>query len=134
VDHDELVRQANAAYKVADWHALRLLYHPDCRIVSVAAGADAVLTRDELMAVLAEAATDTIYDVSFSRAETLGDDALVIVGRVRHRLGRGFADSAWHWLWTLRDGVIYRSVAYPSLDGARAAYETLGDALGLEGP
>jgi ketosteroid isomerase-like protein len=93
-----------------------------------------VLTRDELMAVLADAATDTIYDVSFSRADTLADDALVIVGRVRHRLGHGFADSAWHWLWTLRDGAIYRSVAYPSLAEARTAYETLGDTLGVEGP
>ena len=63
------------------------------------------------------------------------DPHLVVIGRVRHRVeGGGFADSAWTWLWTLRDGLVYRSVADQPLDAARDAYARLGVTLGIEGP
>ena len=94
-DADELIRSANSAYSARDWSALRLLYHPDALIVSVAAG-DAVLSRDELIDALVTATSSVVYRATFTRADVIdGGAALVVSGRVRHRRERGFADNAW---------------------------------------
>jgi ketosteroid isomerase-like protein len=131
MDADALIRESKAAYTRQDWDALRRLYHPSAVIVSVVGG-ERRLSRDELVDLLADAASDLVYRATSTHAETIDEEALIVVGRVRHRTeSGGFQDSAYVWLWTLRDDLIYRSVAYPSSRDARAAYAELGVMLAL---
>jgi ketosteroid isomerase-like protein len=131
MDAEALIRESKAAYGRQDWEALRRLYHPSAAIVSVVGG-ERRLSRDELVGLLADAASDLVYRATSTHAEVIDDDALIVVGRVRHRTDSGgFQDSAYVWLWTLVDELIYRSVAYPSPQDAREAYERLGVTLAL---
>lgn len=128
---NELVRRHAAAFDARNWEGLRSTYHAAAVSISVASGG-AALSVEELVGVLAQMASSLVYRTTHSRVEPLDDRGFVISGRVRHGVPEGgFADSAYHWLWTLRDGRIYRSVVFPSVDEARAAYAARGVSLGI---
>ena len=134
MDADDRIRESKAAYTRRNWDALRSLYHPSAVIVSVVGG-ERRLSRDELVDLLADAATDLVYRATSTHAEPIDGDAMIVVGRVRHRTASGgFQDSAYVWLWTLRDDLIYRSVAYASADEARDDYARRGVTLELPDP
>jgi ketosteroid isomerase-like protein len=128
---DDLVRRHAAAFDARNWDALRSTYHAAAVSISVASAGDP-LSVSELVDLLARTASDLVYRAVYSRVEPLGDRALVISGRVRHSIpAGGFADSGYHWLWTLRDERIYRSVVYTTPDAAREAYAAGGVDLGI---
>jgi len=134
MEADDRIRESKSAYTRQDWDALRRLYHPSAAIVSVVGG-ERRLSRDELVDLLADAASDLVYRATSTHAEPIDDGAMIVVGRVRHRtVSGGFEDSAYVWLWTLRDDLIYRSVAYASAAEARDAYARLGVTLELPDP
>jgi hypothetical protein len=119
----------SGAFETSDWTTLRSLYDDDARISSVAAG-QRVLGPDELMEVLSQLDVGSYY-TDGADTVALDDQAVVVCGLARQR-GDGetrFTRSA--WLLTFRDGLVWRSKAYPSIEEARAAYEEHGPGLGM---
>jgi ketosteroid isomerase-like protein len=120
--------------KAGDWDALRALYHPDARLVTVTGGPEA-LPLDGLIAELRRASEDTWYSVKTTQSVVVDEHAVIFVGRMRRSVpGGGFEDAGHVWMLTVRDGLIYRQGVYGTADEASAAYQELGVSLGMSGP
>lgn len=119
-------------FTTRDWAALRALYHDDARIVSVAGG-NRVLSADALMEILSAVESGS-YGTNDAETEALDDSAVVVSGVVRERHGSEATFTPNAWVLTFRDGLVWRSRAYPSVDDARAAYAEYGLDLGLAPP
>ena len=117
------------AFKTRDWTALRGLYHDDALILSVAAG-ERILTPDELSNVLA-AIEVSAYSTADAETEAFDENAVVVSGLVRQRdeIETIFIPSA--WVLTFKDGLVWRSRAYDSVEAARTAYAEEGVDLGM---
>ena len=127
----DVVAELSRVFPTRDWHALRALYHPDARIVTVTGG-PTPLTADALVAELERASRDLVYLVTGSDPLPLDEHAVVITGRMRWRMPKGgFHDAAYVWLLTVRDGLVYRQGVYPGPSEAEAAYRRLGIDLGM---
>ena len=120
--------------RAGDWDALRALYHPDARLVTVTGGPEP-LPVDGLISELQRASEDTWYSVNSTKAVVVDEHAVIFVGRMRRSVpGGGFEDAGHVWLLTVRDGLIYRQGVYGTAEEAAAAYEELGVGLGISGP
>jgi ketosteroid isomerase-like protein len=120
--------------RAGDWDALRALYHPDARLVTVTGGPEP-LPVDGLISELQRASEDTWYSVKSTKAVVVDEHAVIFVGRMRRSVpGGGFEDAGHVWLLTVRDGLIYRQGVYGTAEEAAAAYEQLGLSLGISGP
>jgi hypothetical protein len=124
-----LLEAITEAFTTRDWASLRALYHDDARISSVAAG-DRILGADELMEILAGIESGS-YATDDAETVALGDDAVVVWGLVRQRYETETRFTPNAWVLTFRDGLVWRSRAYSSVDEARRAYEADGAGLGL---
>lgn len=119
--------------KAGDWDALRALYHPDARVVTVTGGPEP-LCADALIAELRRASEDTWYSVKTTKAVVVDEHAVIFVGRMRRSVpGGGFEDAGHVWMITVRDDLIYRQRVYGTADEAFASYRELGVALGIDG-
>jgi ketosteroid isomerase-like protein len=119
--------------RAGDWDALRALYHPDARLVTVTGGPEP-LRVDGLISELKRAAEDTWYSVKTTKHVVVDEHAVVFVGRMRRSVpGGGFEDAGHVWMITVRDELIYRQAVYGTADEAAAAYRELGVSLGMNG-
>ena len=116
-------------FATSDWAALRGLYDDGALIVSVAGG-DRVLNADELIEILS-AVEGGSYGINDAETEALDDNAVVVSGLVRERHGTEATFTPNAWVLTFREGLVWRSRAYASVDEARAAYAEYGLSLGL---
>jgi uncharacterized protein DUF4440 len=126
-----LLEAISDAFRTKDWRRLRSLYHDQARIVSVAAG-ERVLSADELIEVLSEMKdASASYSTDEAKTRAFDDNAVVVSGVLRQRdeVETLFIHTA--WLLTFDDGLVWRSMAFRSIDDARAAYDELGLDLGL---
>jgi hypothetical protein len=123
-----LLESISDAFATRDWELLRSLYDDRARIVAVAAG-EGVLDPDQLIQVLS-ASEPGSYSTDDAQTEALDAQAVVVWGIARQReVGETtFTPSA--WLLTFRDGLVWRSKAYRSVDAARSAYREHGLDLG----
>ena len=120
--------------RAGDWDALRALYHPDARLVTVTGGPEP-LPVDGLISELQRASEDTWYSVKSTKAVVVDEHAVIFVGRMRRSVsGGGFEDAGHVWLLTVQDGLIYRQGVYGTAEEAAAAYQELGVSLGMSGP
>ena len=124
-----LLRTISDAFESREWSTLRSLYHDEARITAVATG-DRILSPDELIEVLSSTESGS-YATDDAETEALAENAVVVSGLVVQR-GDGettFTPST--WVLTFRDGLVWRSKAYASVDEARAAYAADGSDLGM---
>jgi ketosteroid isomerase-like protein len=119
-----LLRAISDAFESRDWTTLRSLYRDDARITAVAAG-HRTLSPDELVEVLS-AAESRSYATDDAETAALDENAVVVWGLVvqRDEGATTFMPSA--WVLTFRDGLVWRSKAYESVDEGRAAYAAYG--------
>jgi hypothetical protein len=126
-----LLRAISDAFATRDWTALRALYHDEALILSVAAG-ERILTADELIDVLA--ATDVkTYSTDDAETEALDENAVIVAGLVRERDEAEVMYAPSAWVLTFKDGLVWRSRAYSSVEKARAGYAEDGIDLGMPG-
>jgi hypothetical protein len=125
-----LLAAVSGAFESGDWERLRTLYDDGARITSVAGG-DRILSPDELVELLPAVGVEA-YSLDEAQTEALDESAVVVWGLVRRRddVGTSYTQSA--WLLTFRDGLVWRSRSYASIDAARAAYREQGLDLGIE--
>jgi hypothetical protein len=94
------------------------------------AGGDRILSPDELVELLPTVGVEA-YSTDEAQTEAFDGNAVVVWGIVSRRddLGTDYTQSA--WLLTFRDGLVWRSRTYASIDAARAAYREHGLDLGI---
>jgi hypothetical protein len=113
------------------WDQLRRLYHPEGRFITAAGGPDP-LGPDETIAALRESARDAIFAADVSPVTvSLDRHAAYTTGMVRFRVEDGHAMSSRVWLYTARDGLVYRAIPVGGASEARSRYRDGGLALGL---
>ena len=127
---ERAVRELEAAYDARDWDRLLTLYHPDALLSAIVTGRKLLAPRD-LVAAVRSADGDPIYTVRYEETYPIDEHAAVVKGQVRHRIRGGIAHDPVFWLFTFRDGLLYRSTVCGSLEEARKTYETHGIDLGL---
>ena len=131
MDAEDVVAELSRIFPLGDWRAIRALYHPDARILTVMGGATP-LTADELVERLELASQDFVYSVNGSPPVPLDQHAVIVTGRMRRRLPQGGFEDAGHlWVLTVVDGLIYRQGVYHDQQSAIDAYHQLGISLGL---
>jgi uncharacterized protein DUF4440 len=129
----ELVEAANRCMHARDWEAMRALYHPRSRNALVASGGRP-LGRDETIELLRTGMEEALYAVTPVERQAVGDHGAVVRSRIRYRNPDGFwADEERIWLLVEQDGLIYRTVPYPTIDAAEQAYAEAAPELGLPG-
>jgi hypothetical protein len=129
----ELVRPMVSMYRRGNWDGLRSCYHEDALLCTLSSGTVPV-SGDETIELLQEH-EKTLFELSeeleFVRFD---EDACVVEGRARYPLeGGGFADSHIFWLFTFKDGLMYRSAFFHSRSEAYRAYLEHGVTLGISG-
>lgn len=132
--HDDsisLTRAVGLAYASGDWARLRAAYHDDALLCTLAAQEE-ILPPDELIDVFARVSEENTYDVVQTSISAIDEVACIVTGKVRYPIdGRGFGDGHRAWVLTYKDGLLYRSCAYPSVRRAREAYAVHGIDLGI---
>src|SRR5690348_3420020 len=118
----ELVGSMLSMYRRGDWEPLRGSYHDDALLCTLSTGAVPVGAEETIE--LLQQHERTLFELSeeleFVRFD---DNACVVEGRARYPLeGGGFADSHIFWLFTLTDGLLYRSAFFRSRSEAYRAY------------
>jgi ketosteroid isomerase-like protein len=127
-----VARQFWGALERRDFEVLAQLFHEDARIQMVWAG-PRVLTADETMRELVRAHEETVYSADPSRLVGIDDAAALVFGSVRmpDASGGGHSLSTYVWLFTVRDGRVFRARPYRYEDEARIAYTEHGVTLGM---
>jgi hypothetical protein len=108
-------KRLEAAYGHRDVEQLRTLIHDDCVVSSVAIGGGATIRgREAIVAELvARAASDWVFQMTFDAYRELDEDTLLITGAVRRRAGQGgHAMSSVAWLNEFADGVLVSSRSF----------------------
>jgi hypothetical protein len=126
----ELIDAVADAFNRADWARLRVLYHDEARLSTVAAH-ERIVGPDELVRIFAEL-ENTTYAIGETVTEAIDDDAVIVSGHMRYPLedgGVAYAEKS--WVLTFKDGLLFRSKSYASTDKARTAYQQYGVALGM---
>lgn len=126
-----LLEAISYAFATRDWTALRALYHDEALILSVAGG-DRLLTPDELIEVLAAIEVKR-YLTDDDETDALDENAVIVAGLVRERHAVEITYTPSAWVLTFKDGLVWRSRAYDSVEEARAAYAQAGIDLGMPG-
>jgi ketosteroid isomerase-like protein len=121
----EIVTAAMAAYERGDLDALAAFVHPDADIELLGLGGvtthGAAGLHDALSTV-----GKRLHRPRMTTIEPLGEDAAVMVGRIQYGDPAGGRwDSPAVWLSIVRDGMIWRSRAFGSIDEAHEAYPAL---------
>jgi anti-anti-sigma factor len=120
------------AFDARDWELLQTLYHPGAQLPTIA-GDRQPLTPRQLLAVLRPATIDGVYQYEVDGFVDLDPRVCVGSGRVRHRLPpNGIADHTQHWLYVFKDGLLWRSGLFSTLQRAKQAFADQGYTLGLD--
>jgi len=121
----EVVKAAMDAFARGDVEEMSAYVHPDADIEMVGLGGEIVHGVDGLRDALAVAGARA-HRPTMSSVEPVGDDGAMMIGRVRYGDPSGAVwDSPAVWLSIVRDGMIWRTRAFGSVDEAREAYPSL---------
>jgi len=121
-----IVSAAMAAFARGDIEAMASYVHPEAEIEVIGLEGQVVRGVEGLRDALATAG-ERSHAPRMSSIEPVGDDGAMMIGRVRYGDAAGALwDSPAVWLSIVRDGKIWRSRAFGSIDEARAAYTALG--------
>jgi hypothetical protein len=122
-DPSELTQAIFAAINAHDAAALETLVHPDAKLELAIREGKLVEGRDAILAAW-ESVRQGVYDLRADELHPVSDEAVIVVGRLRHPISGGFADSACVWLCEYRDGMLYRQRLFRELAEARGTLLT----------
>ena len=121
----QVVSAAMAAYERGDLDALAELVHPEAEIQMLLLGGDVARGPEGLREALAQ--VTVVHQPTVTAIESIGDDAALMIGRLQYTDTRGgLSDHPAVWLSVLRDGKLWRSLTFGSVEEARAGYDALG--------
>jgi ketosteroid isomerase-like protein len=121
----DVVKAAMIAYERGDLTAMAAFVHPDADIKLLGLGGVETHGADGLHEALSTVGK-RLHRPRMTAVEPVGDDAAVMIGRIQYGdPASGQWDSPAVWLSIVRDGKIWRSRAFGSVDEARAAYPAL---------
>jgi len=128
----DLVETALAAHQRRESDSVVALYHPRARLITISSRGDA-LSAAETMAAVSAADDTMIYGFRPGAARAIDEHAAYSSGRVvRKGSDGGITDSECVWLYTERDGLIYRVAVYTTTEAAEEAYAQHGVTLGID--
>jgi hypothetical protein len=128
----DIVLLLHRHFRTYNFDRIRALYHPDGRFITLAGG-PAPLGREETIAAFERARRDVIYSAQ-AEEEPIEIDpvAALAVGSIRYRTpGGGHALVSRVWVFTAKDGLLYRTVPVADEAAGRALYETSGIELDI---
>ena len=121
----DLCRLAMRAYDRGDFDQLADLVHPDAVIEMVVLEGGAARGPRGVTDALTRA-QEQVHRPTMTRLEPLGDDAVVMIGRIQYTDSRrGLTDRQAAWLTVLKDGLIWRTRVLDSPRDAQRVYEEL---------
>jgi hypothetical protein len=114
------------------YEAIRAMYHPDARLVTMAAGSHP-LPPDRAYQALMEALRRASYQPPTSiRPVAIDDIAALGAAHIRYPTeGGGHAAVRRVWLFTVKDGLLFRSITLHTEREAQDLYEREGRTLGF---
>jgi len=114
-----------SAFERGDLTALATFVHPDADIELLGLGGVVTRGGEGLQDALSTVGK-RVHRPRMTAIEPLGDDAAMMIGRIQYGdPASGQWDSPAVWLSIVRDGKIWRSRGFASVDEARAAYPVL---------
>lgn len=117
------------AYDYCDWQMLAPFLHPYGRFIPLASAGNAVLGREDLLALLARAPVSGPGTVELT---TLSTEAVLGVSRSLRKVEPGEQRAAARAsIVTVRDGLLFRERAFASAPDAYRAYLCHGATLGI---
>lgn len=130
VSHADLLEEFQRARQNADWARMEALFHREALSETLAAPGAAFPPR-ELVSLIRTAMTSNAYSVGDWTVEEIDETTALAHGRARYRIAGGFRDERKTWIFTFRDGLIWRSCIVADRDAAIAHLEQHGPGLGL---
>ena len=127
----EVVTELCRLWARSRYDEIRSTYHPDARLITVAGGSDPLgphETHAALMAALRKASyrpPETVEAVAIDEIAALG------AANIRYPVEHGHAVARRVWLFTVKDGLLFRSMPMHSEAEARDRYHRHGTTLGL---
>jgi hypothetical protein len=121
-----------AAFARGDDAAVEALIHPQAQWQTLASSDRPLKGRAEILHAVVSWLTGP-YGPTVHRVEELSEEAVLVVGRLRHEIESGFADSPAVWIDEVRDSMIIRVRLFSTEDQARVAFaeqEPWREALG----
>jgi ketosteroid isomerase-like protein len=121
----QVVAAAMAAYERGDLARLAELVHPEAEIQMLLLGEGPARGPNELREAL-ERRKGVVHHPTMTHIEAISDDAAVMVGRIQYTDTRGgLTDREAAWLTVLREGRLWRTWVFASVDEARSAYAAM---------
>src|SRR5262249_11370976 len=118
------------AFGRQDWDGVRRLFHPDARLVTIGGGPEPK-GPDETLEIIRAAAAHPRYRAHISQERALDADAVLVHGSLRYGTPEGgFGERTSVWLYTVKDGLLYRSRYFSQESEAVATYRETGLSLG----
>jgi hypothetical protein len=118
------------AYRYGEWEGLAALVHPFARFMPLAGEGDAILGRDDLLALVA-GRQGPAFGVDHVELTQLSTEAVLAVGQARWKHAGSRPDGAGASIVTVKDGLLFRERAFASAPDAYRGYLRSGLALGL---
>ena len=119
----ELARTILRLYLDQRLDRLRALIHPEAELEAGFATPGAQFDADGVLDAAWVAASSGAYRPEYEVVESLGDDTALVGVRIRYVIGEGLLserDAA--YLMTFRDGLLWRTRIFDSVDEALTAY------------
>ncbi len=126
----EVARRLYEGYAYGEWEPLAPLLHPYGRFVPLATAGDAVLGRDDLLALVAARPDTARLDLTHLQLTPLSDDAVLSVALPRWRRAEPVT-AARAAIVTLEDGMLFRERAFATAPEAYRVFLRHGRTLGL---
>lgn len=128
----EIVLLLGRLFRIKDFDAVHAAYHPEGRFVTLAGGPEP-LGRDETVEAFRRADRDIVYRAQAEPEPVEIDEVAALArGAVRYRTpGGGHAMAPRVWVFTQRDGLLYRTVPVTAEEAGRALYRDNGIGLGI---
>jgi hypothetical protein len=125
-----IVDRFNGAIRRGDWETMRATLDDNAVIESISAQLE--LGPDELVAWVAKVTREGAYSVESWQLEQIDDAAVIGTGHARFKVDKQHTtDSAYAWLLTGRNNLIWRLRPFSSRSDALACLERCGHGLGL---
>lgn len=129
----DLLGEFTRLYHERRLNRIRDLYHPQGRFVTMAGGPEP-LGPEETFAAVERAMRDFVYRAWVESDPVAIDScAAYLVGAIRHRTpdGSGHVAAGRVWLYTVKDGLLYRAVPLADVAAAQELYAREGIELGF---
>ena len=127
----EVVTELSRLLAGGRYDEIRGMYHPDARLITMAAGPDPLPADEAYSALMAALRMASYRPPESVEVEAIDQVAALGAANIRYPVDHGHAVARRVWLFTVKDGLLFRSATAYSHDEARALYLHRGRTLGF---